>query len=266
MNSDTPRKQTLPLADRPDAAESGNGPAMPRGAPRQTDRPKKVPYGWLLAPLTLLVILLALEGTNIDRQVSLWFFDSTTQSFPWRYSFLFETVLHHWVKYAVILATCIAAAILLFTWIVPALRPQRSLLLFVVLAMTLAPLTVTTLKQVTDRPCPWDLADFGGSVPYTHLFEGREQPHAPGLCFPAGHASTGFALLAFYFVAWRERRRALAQVALIGGAFAGLLLGLARVAQGAHFISHVLWSGLVCWLVMVALHALLHDTASQRGN
>lgn len=222
-----------------------------------------MPYGWLLAPLTLLVILLALEGTNIDREVSLWFFDSTTHSFPWRYSFFFETVLHHWTKYTVILTACLTAAILLFTWIVPALRPQRQLLLFIFLAMTLAPLAVTALKQVTDRPCPWDLADFGGGMPYTHLFEMREQPHAQGLCFPAGHASTGFALLAFYFAAYRERRRALARMALIAALSAGLLLGIARIAQGAHFISHVLWTGLVCWLVMVMLHAALTGAAVQ---
>jgi membrane-associated PAP2 superfamily phosphatase len=217
---------------------------------------------WLITPLVLLVLLFALESTDIDRTFSHWFFDAVTLTFPWRHSFLLDSVLHHWVKYTVILVACIAAAMLLFTWIVPALRPRRPLLLFIVLAMTLAPLAVTTLKQVTDRPCPWDISDFGGNVPYTHLFEPREQPHAAGLCFPAGHASTGFALLAFYFAAWRERRRVLARAALVAGTAAGLLLGLARVAQGAHFLSHVLWSGLVCWLVMLALHALLTATTA----
>lgn len=221
-----------------------------------TDTPRLQPC-WLIVPLALLLMLLALDATDIDRTISLRFFDAVTRTFPWRHSFLLDGVLHHWVKYAVILVTCLAAAMLMFTWIVPALRTRRPLLLFIVLAMTLAPLTVTALKQVTDRPCPWDIADFGGSVPYTHLFEQRTQPHAAGLCFPAGHASTGFALLAFYFAAWRERRRALARIALIAGVASGLLLGIARVAQGAHFVSHVLWSGLVCWLVMVLLHVLL---------
>jgi membrane-associated PAP2 superfamily phosphatase len=226
------------------------------------DETQRLQRSWLITPLALLVLLVALESTDIDRAFSHWFFDAVTQTFPWRHSFLLDSVLHHWVKYTVILLTCITAAMLLFTWIVPALRPRRSLLLFIVLAMTLAPLAVTTLKQVTDRPCPWDITDFGGSVPYTHLFEPREQAHATGRCFPAGHASTGFALLAFYFAAWRERRRVLARAALVAGIAAGLLLGLARVAQGAHFLSHVLWSGLVCWLVMLALHALLAGTTA----
>jgi membrane-associated PAP2 superfamily phosphatase len=33
------------------------------------------------------------------------------------------------------------------------------------------------------------------------------------------------------------------------------LLGYGRVLQGAHFPSHVAWSGLLCWIVMVALYA-----------
>jgi len=78
-----------------------------------------------------------------------------------------------------------------------------------------------------------------------------------GQCFPAGHASTGFALMAFYFAAYRARRHALARAALSIGVLAGLLLGISRIAQGAHFVSHVLWAGLICWLVMLALHLAL---------
>ncbi len=217
----------------------------------------RLPCSWVVVPLALTVLLLAMEMTDIDRTVSRWFFDAATQSFPWRYSMLLETVMHHWIKYTVILTACIAAAMLVLTWFLPELRAHRASLLFVVLAMTLAPLTVTALKQVTDRPCPWDLAEFGGELQYSHLLSNRSQAHAPGLCFPAGHASTGFALLAFHFVAARQGRRRLARVTLAAGMAAGLLLGIGRIAQGAHFLSHVLWSGLVCWLVMVALHLML---------
>ena len=223
-----------------------------------------LPRVWIIAPLLLLLALLALEGTSIDHNVSLWFFDAGTRSFPLRNNFLFDTVLHHWAKYAVILATVVAGIMTLLTWVVPALKPKRRLLLFVVMAMTLAPVAVTSLKQVTDRPCPWDLVEFGGSMPYTPLFQQRNVPHARGLCFPAGHASTGFALMAFYFAAFRERRHHLARAVLILGVLTGLLLGLGRIAQGAHFVSHVLWAGLVCWLVMLTLHLLLPEASAGR--
>jgi len=35
------------------------------------------------------------------------------------------------------------------------------------------------------------------------------------------------------------------------------LFGLARIAQGAHFLSHNLWSGLVCWLVILAIYVVI---------
>ena len=216
-----------------------------------------IPRSWLIAPLGLLAALLAMETTGIDHLVSSWFYDQGTHAFPLRSSFLFETVLHHWAKYSVILGTSVIAAAFMFTYFVPVLHRQRRLLLFLVLAMTLAPLSVTGLKEVTDRPCPWDLADYGGGVPYTRLFETRERPHARGMCFPAGHASSGFALMAFFFAAHRARRLTLKRAALLAGALAGFVLGMGRVVQGAHFVSHVLWSGLVCWLIMVGLYALL---------
>jgi membrane-associated PAP2 superfamily phosphatase len=63
--------------------------------------------------------------------------------------------------------------------------------------------------------------------------------------------------MAFYFAARAMRNPRLAKIALPGGIVAGLALGLGRIAQGAHFFSHVLWSGVVCWLVIVALHCLI---------
>lgn len=218
---------------------------------------RSLPRSWLIAPLVMLFALPAMELTGIDRQVSGWFYDAAAHAFPLRSTFLFETVLHYWTKYAVILATFVAAAALGFTYVISELRRRRRTLLFILLAMTLAPLTVTALKQITDRPCPWDLAEFGGTAPYIHLFQSRGEHHPRGKCFPAGHAATGFALLAFFFAAHHEKRRSQARAALVAGLSGGLLLGIARVAQGAHFISHVLWSGLVCWLVMLTLYVLL---------
>ena len=215
------------------------------------------PRAWIITPLLLLLVLLGMEGTDIDRDVSLWFFNAATGTFPLRHTFLLDTVLHHWAKYAVTAIAGIAGAMTLLTWMAPGLRPRRATLLFVVAAMVLAPLAVTTLKLVTDRPCPWDLVEFGGTVPHTRLFQPRSFPHMQGQCFPAGHASTGFALLALYFAAYREKRRALARAALGLGLMAGLLLGAGRILQGAHFVSHVLWAGLVCWLVMLALHRMM---------
>ena len=225
-----------------------------------------IPRRWLIAPLVLLAGLFAMETTNIDRTISHWFYDSAAHAFPLRQTFFFDTVLHHWTKYAVILTTCMIVGALLLTWVIPSLARWRSTLLFLALAMALAPLTVSLLKLVTDRPCPWDFTEFGGAEPYTHLFQFRGTAHARGLCFPAGHAATGFALMAFFFAFHREHLKTLARAALLAGVLAGVLLGISRIAQGAHFMSHVLWSGLVCWLVMVGLYAALFRPGPGAGT
>lgn len=58
-----------------------------------------------------------------------------------------------------------------------------------------------------------------------------------GHCFPAGHASAGFAFIGGYFVI-PERRPRTARIWLQDSLASGLLLGLAQQLRGAHFMSH----------------------------
>ncbi len=230
--------------------------------------PRNGPRGWC-EPLVTAAIgaaLVGLESTDIDRMVSRWFFDAASGTFPLRHEYLLDTVLHHWAKYAVVLIACLAVAGLVLTFIVPALRPQRRLLFFLALSLALAPATVTVLKLASDKPCPWDLAEFGGYLTYSRLLEPAPPGASPGRCFPAGHASTGFTLFAFYHAGRALRRRALAVAGLATGLAAGIVLGAARIAQGAHFLSHVLWSGLVCWLVISAVYRAVYRAGSVPGN
>ena len=64
-------------------------------------------------------------------------------------------------------------------------------------------------RPLTNVDCPWDLVPFGGRFPYVELFADRPDC-APriGRCFPAAHASSGYALLALYFVVSRATRDA----------------------------------------------------------
>ncbi|QJW84804.1 hypothetical protein HK414_17725 [Ramlibacter terrae] len=76
----------------------------------------------------------------------------------------------------------------------------------------------------------------------------------PGRCFPAGHASSGFALFGGYF-AWRGVDARTAHRWLAGAGAGGLVLGLAQQWRGAHFMSHTLWTAVVCWWVAAAVDA-----------
>ena len=113
---------------------------------------------------------------------------------------------------------------------------------------------MSLLKAGNPRHCPYDLAEYGGYAVHIGPFEPAPPGQEPGHCFPGGHASAGFSLLAFYFAGLALGNRRLARAGLWGGMAAGLAFGMARVAQGAHFLSHNLWSALVCWLVILALY------------
>lgn len=215
-------------------------------------------YATYLLPVILVAgVIIALDHAGIDRLVSGWFFDTQSGIFPWRYNGFLEAVMHHWTKYLVVLAAVAAFAGYLISFLTPQLTPLRALFLFVALALTLAPLAIATLKFFSMRHCPWDIAGFGGFVPYTGLFDAYPGHIAPGHCFPAGHASTGFCLFAFHFLGRALGIPLLARAGFALGLAAGLGLGLVRIMQGAHFVSHVLWSGVVCWIVIVVLYGLM---------
>lgn len=200
------------------------------------------------------LLLLALERTGIDSAISGWFYDAAAHTFPLRHNGVLEVLGHQWARELVIATACCGIALYLLSFVLPALKPWRRLLLFFALALTISPLTVTLLKVSSLRHCPWSLAEFGGFAPHLSLFDVAPPGLPSGHCFPSGHASAGFALLAFYFVGLHLGNRRLALAGLWGGLAAGMTFGVVRIAQGAHFLSHNLWSGLVCWLVILALY------------
>lgn len=198
--------------------------------------------------------LLVLEATAVDSTVSGWFFDPGTGIFPLRFSGALEVVGHQWAKELVVVIACCVIAMVLLSFVLPDLRPHRRVLLFLSLALTLAPLAVVLLKAVSARHCPWSLQEYSGFAQHLTLFDAAPPGSPPGHCFPGGHASGGFSLFAFYFAGHALGNRRLARAGLWGGLTAGMAFGLVRIAQGAHFLSHNLWSALVCWVVILAVY------------
>jgi len=174
-----------------------------------------------------------------------------------RTSAMLETGMHNLGKYLLVLAAALAILGFVLSHLLPALARERRILLFIALSLSLAPAAVTGLKAVSNKHCPWDIEEFGGLVPYVRLFEVTPARFTPGRCFPAGHASGGFSWMALYFVGRARARRLLAYAGLAFGFAVGMILGAARMLQGAHFPSHTLWSALVCWIVILLLDALI---------
>ena len=155
------------------------------------------------------------------------------------------------LAWAVGLLLCLAVA-----WPVgPLRRLPFARRLQLALSGLLATGVVALVKSGSHTSCPWDLAAFGGVARYQSHWQGwLHSDGGAGRCFPAGHASAGFAYVAGWFALRRDLPR-LAAAWLALAVAAGLVLGLAQQLRGAHFMSHTLWTAWICAAVGWAVDA-----------
>ena len=115
-------------------------------------------------------------------------------------------------------------------------------------------LVISSLKLHSHTSCPWDLQEFGGAATYLSHWAWGARDGGRGGCFPAGHASAGFAFLGGFF-AFRHALPATARRWFVGAMLAGLVFGLAQQVRGAHYMSHTLWTAWLCWTVAAGIDA-----------
>ena len=134
-------------------------------------------------------------------------------------------------------------------WPVGVLRQvDRLQRLQLVLTTLLSLLAVVSIKYISSTSCPWDLAEFGGVARYVSHWTLGVVDGGGAHCFPAGHASAGFAFFGGYFVLRDAAPRA-ARIWLVATLVVGLVLGISQQARGAHFMSHTLWTAWLCWTI-----------------
>ncbi len=124
---------------------------------------------------------------------------------------------------------------------------------FVLLTAFLGPGLVVNavLKEHWDRPRPHQTVELGGTRDYLPPLMMGDSGN--GKSFPSGHASAGF-MLGVFFLIWLRRRPALAYVALLGAIGLGVLLGIARMSAGDHFLSDVIWSAVIVHSLAIILY------------
>ena len=133
---------------------------------------------------------------------------------------------------------------------------QRGLWLGVLVIATV-PALAGLGKKYTNVFCPSEIRRYGGDVAYAKLgepFPADDRPARRGGCFPAGHASGGFALLGLLAV--RTSRRWRSGVIALGLGL-GWWMGLYQMLKGAHYLSHTLTTMLVAWLVVLIWRRVL---------
>jgi len=121
----------------------------------------------------------------------------------------------------------------------------------VLISAILVPLTIGEIKNITNIPCPKDIYTFGGMHSYTRIIGSIKNKfrHDENLrCFPAAHASGGFAFLSCFFLFKSARNR---KIALVSAMAVGWSMGVYKMLIGDHFLSHTIVSMISAWLIIL---------------
>jgi membrane-associated PAP2 superfamily phosphatase len=207
----------------------------------------------VLIPGAMVAVAQWAASSGTDMTLAARYFDATSGGFPLRDAWWAEQFVHKFCKNVLLLLWLGLMVAALAAPKVARLKPHRRTLWLTVAAMGLGPTLVTLLKDINTHVCPWDLKQFGGEAEFSaRWWVSRAEA---GRCFPGGHAAGGFSLIALFFGArlmgWpRAAWAALVLTLLVGGLFSQV-----RMMQGAHFLSHNLWSAAIDWWAAFAVFA-----------
>ncbi len=188
---------------------------------------------------------------DLDLTVTHWFFDAQNGFYlkqqPWAVRLYDVFGQIHWVILGGLLA------ILGFPdWLRASLRVMlRKKAIYLLIAMLLGPgLAVNSgFKEHWGRARPHQIQEFGGTQAYSPPLTPSNQ--CEGNCsFVSGHAAMGFFAVSIFFITGRRRW-------ILMGLATGAAVGLARMVQGDHFLSDVVFAFWTVWFVSWALAALM---------
>lgn len=203
-------------------------------------------YFWQVFGLAIsrLLFLWLSRHEQLDWIISQYWFDPIGQNFPLEHNYWLDLLNHRLLKMTIIGASAIS-----LLW---GIYHRNGRLVTSMLLLGVGPLVIGILKATSAHSCPWDLVQFGGKSLNYVLLGAVPIGAGPGHCFPGGHASSGFAVMALFFLFYPERPR-LAMLCWGVGICLGMLMGFGQIMRGAHFLTHNLWAGWWVWFSQVAL-------------
>lgn len=214
----------------------------------------------------VLMCMLAWDFSGFDKTVMHWIAEGG--NFVLRDNWWLKTILHTRAKQ---LAIVVYLGLLVMVWWPRGAFRSLSKLqrIEIVVGITLGLITISTLKQFSLTSCPWDLLDFGGTAIYVSHWQWNTPDGGAGHCFPGGHVSSALAFIGLalpWLASGLGAQRAVGRRLLVVVLLAGLILGLTQTFRGAHYPSHTLWTGFLCWLVAFANHLVFGWLARRRKS
>lgn len=209
-----------------------------------TDSPRQLRHIGLL----FIICLVFFDFSSLDLYIQQHLFSGSDQRWLWPKKeplarfFFYDGIKYLLIVFALTLVTTLGCE---SYW--PRIRHYRRRVAIVFLSLALVPLVIGGLKTLTNVPCPHAIKDFGGQYPYVgvlaHLQKGAVF-WSGQRCFPAAHASSGFALFSLMAL-YRKPGNQLS--AFFFALTLGWVMGIYKMVIGDHFFSHTLASMLLAW-------------------
>ncbi|QEI11575.1 phosphatase PAP2 family protein [Cellvibrio japonicus] len=227
------------------------------------------PRYWMGVAWGAILLLLAtalLEIFQIDSQLADYLYRSQGGGWIFRREWITAVLVHKGGKYLSLALLACLSLLWAFSYRLDVLKNLRIHCRYLVVTALSSCTLVSLLKATTHISCPWDFARYGGDLEYISLAQQLWLGTGDG-CFPAGHASAGYAWMGLYFVGlfYRSVWRWLGfGIPLLSG----VVFGVSQQLRGAHFLSHDLWSLGVCWIIAFILYQQLlqpYIPTSQQG-
>jgi membrane-associated PAP2 superfamily phosphatase len=206
----------------------------------------------ILHTVILLALTIPFWVFGLDMKAERALYTASKGVFTWVDNPFF-TALYKYGTIPALMLSLTAIIVFALGFVYRGLKNHRKAALLVMFTMLLGPGLIINVisKNYAGRPRPREVREFGGSWDFRQPLEFGKPGR--GFSFPCGHCSTGFVFYTLYLI-YRKKNRTAAGAALSGAVVFGGLLGLARMAQGAHFASDVLWAGGITMLTAEILH------------
>jgi len=203
-----------------------------------------------IAVVAILTAIIRISGVDLKLERAIYFAGEQSWSLGdnsfWKFLYKFGSIPALMVVVGSVVGLIVSSYKL--AW-----REWRRVFVFNILLFALGPGVIANglLKEYWGRPRPREVKELGGRSQFDPVL--TIDKSSEGKSFPSGHATVGFYFVGCFFLL-RRHRRELASMAMQAAIALGAMIGIARMAQGGHFLSDVLWAFAVCYFSALVLY------------
>jgi membrane-associated PAP2 superfamily phosphatase len=208
---------------------------------------------------TFLLLLITPFTPWLDLSIENHFYEQGNDPVTHFVNSPFNNFVYNYLSYLAFAAVGIAGLAFLISFIRNPHWRNHSLAIMLTMIIGAGLIVHVVLKEYWGRPRPRQIENYGGNQVYHPVWKPQLNPPEPSKSFTCGHCTMGFFFFALYFVGLRTGNRYLKWGGLAAAIILGAMLGWARMAQGGHFFSDVIYSAYFMWIAALMMDWLVYS-------